>query len=162
LNKLGPLETQPFSIGSKDDTYYSYLYSGAPGCSKNIWNQTNYLAAFGMGDVTVSRFSMTDPDFIPDDNEDDSDSSQDVDRQPPPGTSNAHVKREHSGSISLGGTPHPNTQHATLTPLQELEKIWNRVASDVGAGPITLKNNIDKSIPPLRKGFEYSEMSLRW
>ncbi|QRW19053.1 hypothetical protein RhiXN_00459 [Rhizoctonia solani] len=76
FSKLGPLETRPFSISSKDDTYYSHLYFGAPGCSKNLWNQTNYLGIFGMGDAPVSRFYMTDPDFIPEDNDLDSDSDQ--------------------------------------------------------------------------------------
>ncbi|KAF8761002.1 Pre-SET motif [Rhizoctonia solani] len=161
FSKLGPLETRPFNISSKDDTYYSHLYFGAPGCSKNLWNQTNYLGVFGMGDAPVSRFYMTDPDFIPEDNDLDSDSDQGSDRRPPRAR-NVLIKQERSTSLSLGGSPVAPAPHFPLTALQELERKWNRAASDVGAGPITLRNDIDKTIPSLKKNFEYSEMELRW
>ncbi|KAH7344671.1 hypothetical protein B0J17DRAFT_636419 [Rhizoctonia solani] len=161
LSKLDSLEVRPFTMARENGRYFSHLHFGAPGCSKNIWNQTRYPGVFAVGNAHVSRFYMTDPDFIPEDDENDSDSDSST-GQPPAKTRAVVPKRERNSSISLGGTPHTSSQQVPLTALQELELKWNRAASAAGAAPITLSNNMDKSIPSLKQTFEYSEMDLRW
>ncbi|CAE6526484.1 unnamed protein product [Rhizoctonia solani] len=161
FSKLDSLEASALNTEFETGRYYSHINSLAPGCSKNIWNQTGYLGVFGLGDAHVSRFHLTDPDFIPEDHEDDSDSDSNTGRQPPRRTRAVVPKTDRAGSSSLGGTPHTGSQQVPPTALQELELTWNRVASAVGAAPITLTNQLDRSIPPLKQTFEYSEMDLR-
>ncbi|KAJ1311119.1 hypothetical protein OPQ81_009620 [Rhizoctonia solani] len=145
FSKLEPLEACPFDISPEDGRFYSHMNFPAPGCSKNLWTQTGYRGVFALGDAPVSRFYMTDPDFIPEDHEDDSDSDPNTGRRPPRRDRNLAPKRERNTSVSL-----------------ELELKWNQAASAVGAAAITLGNNIDSSIPSLKQSFEYSEMELRW
>ncbi|CAE6518340.1 unnamed protein product [Rhizoctonia solani] len=159
LSKLDSLEARPFSMAREGGRYFSHMQFGAPGSSKNIWNQTSYAGVFAVGSAHVSRFYMTDPDFIPEDHDSDSDSST---GQPPARTRTVVPKRERDSSVSLGGTTHSGSTQPPLTALQELERKWNRAASAAGAAPITLTNNIDRSIPSLKQSFEYSEMDLRW
>ncbi|CAE6433927.1 unnamed protein product [Rhizoctonia solani] len=161
FSKLDSLEASAFNTEFETGRYYSHMNSMAPGSSKNIWNQTGYLGVFGLGDAHVSRFYLTDPGFIPEDHEDDSDSDSNTGRQSPHRTRRVVPRRERTGSTSLGGTPHTGSQQVPPTALQELELKWNRVASAVGAAPITLTNQLDRSIPSLKQTFEYSEMDLR-